>query len=257
LLFGGASQLSANGPIAADAELYNPGTGKFTILNAANSNLLPRENATATLLHNGLVLIAGGNNNACGGNNNLCAPGGSLNTAVVYNPKNKSFVNLPNMVADRDEATATLLPTGKVLIAGGVSYQLDLNTNPNPTFAYLGSAELFDPHTGTFAATGALAVARAAHTATLLSNGLVLLAGGYNTPATCVSPSYPFCTNQLNALTDAELYDLVTGTFSQTGSLNEGRSGAIAALLTNGQVLVAGGLGAFGDQLISAELFPY
>jgi hypothetical protein len=243
LTFGGFEPF--NGPFE-DAELYNPNTGTFTGLNPGTSNLLPRVNGTATLLKNGLVLIAGGTDA-------FDCRGGSLNTAVAFNPKTKAFVNLPNMVADRDLTTATLLPNGKVLIAGGTSYQLICNGKPT-TFAYHGSAELFDPKMRTFTATGALAEARAAHTATLLSNGLVLFAGGYNTPATCtVAP----CSSNLNAVGYSELYNLVTGTFSQTGSLNEGRSGPIAAPLANRQVLVAGGLGYAGALLTSAELFSY
>jgi hypothetical protein len=243
LTFGGFEPFF--GP-SEDAELYNPSTGTFSGLNPGTSNLLRRINGTTTLLKNGLVLIAGGTDI-------YDCRGGSLNTAVAYNPKTKGFLNLPNMVADRDETTATLLPNGKVLIAGGTSYQLVCNGKPL-IYAYHGSAELFDPKTRTFTATGALAEARAAHTATLLSNGLVLFAGGYNTPATCtVTP----CSSNLNAVASSELYNLVTGTFSQTGSLNEGRSGQIAALLTNGQVLVAGGLGFAGAPLTSAELFSY
>jgi Kelch motif protein len=245
LRFGGFNT-TLGGVSPQDAELYNPGTGIFSGLLLGTSNLLPRVNGTTTLLKNGLVLIAGGTDA-------FDCKGGSLNTAVAYNPKTKTFLNLPNMVADRDETTATLLPNGKVLIAGGTSYQLNCNGGPIATFVYHGSAELFDPTTRTFTATGALAEARAAHTASLLSNGLVLFAGGYNTPATCTIP----CSSQLNAVGYSEIYNLVTGKFSQTGSLNEGRSGPIAAPLANRQVLVAGGLGYAGALLTSAELFSY
>jgi hypothetical protein len=65
--------------------------------------------------------------------------------------------------------TATLLPNGKVLVAGGY----------NSTFLYLASAEFYDPGSGTWTATGSLNTARGTHTATLLRNGRVLVAGGY------------------------------------------------------------------------------
>ena len=106
--------------------------------------------------------------------------------------------------------TATLLPSGKVLVAGG------------DTSGF--SAELYDPVSGTFATTGSLAMARALHTATLLPSGKVLVAGGESLAAA------------------AELYDPATGTFSATGSLATPRYYHTATLLPSGKVLVAGGL---------------
>src|SRR5215469_16121438 len=89
--------------------------------------------------------------------------------------------------------TATLLLNGKVLVAGGAS---DGN-----------GAELYDPTTGNWTATGQMATNRYDHTATLLPNGRVLVAGGYMGGGG-------------NALASAELYDPVTGTWTNTGSLN-------------------------------------
>ena len=66
--------------------------------------------------------------------------------------------------------TATLLPTGKVLVAGGCRV----------VGSDLSSAELYDPATGTWTATGSLGTARQHHTATLLPSGKVLVAGGHN-----------------------------------------------------------------------------
>ena len=76
-----------------------------------------------------------------------------------------------SLVTGREYHTATLLPNGKVLVAGGWNFNT-LNT--------LASAELYDPATGTWTTTGSLANARYFHTATLLPNGKVLVAGGYN-----------------------------------------------------------------------------
>jgi WD40 repeat protein len=109
-----------------------------------------------------------------------------------------------------------LLPSGKVLVAGGV--------NVSGTLA---SAELYDPTSRTWTATGSLATARSNHTATLLPNGHVLVASGVD--------------NMLNVLASAELYDPASGTWTATGSLATARDAAPATLLPNGKVLVAGG----------------
>ena len=127
--------------------------------------------------------------------------------------------------------TATLLPNGMVLVAGG----LDSGLNA------LDSAELYDPASGTWTLTGSLNTARVAHTATLLPNGMVLVAGGFDTG--------------LNALDSAELYDPASGTWTVTGSLNTARYYHTATLLPNGMVLVAGGLDSCSNTSASAELY--
>src|SRR5207244_841009 len=105
-------------------------------------------------------------------------------------------------------------PNGKVLVAGGW----------NTISGYLTSAELYDPASGTWTVTGSLNTARDGHTATLLPNGKVLVAGGV----------IPY-------LSSAELYDPATGSWSTTGSLITARAGHTATLLPTGKVLVAGG----------------
>lgn len=123
------------------------------------------------------------------------------------------FVPTGSMTVPRQYHTATLLPTGKVLIAGG---------RTDPTGSALASAELFDPSTGIFTATGSMTAARDQHTATLLPTGKVLVAGG-------------------RAQTSAELYDPSAGRFTATGAMTVSRNGHTATLLDNGKVLVAGG----------------
>jgi hypothetical protein len=83
------------------------------------------------------------------------------------------FAATGSMTLGRYAHTATMLGNGKVLIAGGFT------TRPGEYFA-IASAELYDPATGTFTATGSMTVARDSHTMTLLPGGKVLIAGGYD-----------------------------------------------------------------------------
>ncbi len=132
----------------------------------------------------------------------------------------------------RFSQTATLLPNGKVLIAGG----MERNGK------YDASAELYDPHTGVFTPTATMESARSCHTATLLPNGKVLIAGGSDGTGT--------------NLASAELYDPATERFAPTGNLTGPRCGAAAVLLKSGKVLLVGGDGAHEyDRLTSAELY--
>lgn len=120
--------------------------------------------------------------------------------------------------------SATLLPGGKVLIAGGMRRDNVLTA----------SAELFDPRTGAFVPTGSMTIERVCHTATLLPSGKVLIAAGFDADT-------------------AELYAPNTGTFARTGSMSHRRDGARATLLNNGKVLITGGYDK--EMLSSAELY--
>jgi len=95
---------------------------------------------------------------------------------------------------------------------------------------------------GTWMTTGSLSVARFSHTATLLPNGKVLVAGGASSTGN---------------MTLAELYDPSSGTWTPTGSMTVGRAGHTATLLPNGKVLVAGGEGSSGFAMASAELYKH
>src|SRR5439155_1284465 len=125
-----------------------------------------------------------------------------------------TFSDTGSLTTARAYHTATLLPNGKVLVAGGAGGPV------------LSSVELYDPATGTWSATGSLTTARHSHPATLLPSGEELVAGGQNSGGVLTSP---------------ELYDPATGTWTATGSLGAARYAHTATLLPNGKVLAAGG----------------
>jgi N-acetylneuraminic acid mutarotase len=163
-----------------------------------------RANHTATLLANGQVLVAGGEDS--GGN--------VIASAELYNPATGTWTVTGSMAEAREDHTATLLPNGEVLVAGGSNPQFD---------SCISTAELYNPSTGRWSTTGSMTQGHCGHTATLLTNGQVLVAGGTGT------------------LDSAELYTPSAGTWQITGSLNVSRSHAAAVLVPSGQVLVAGG----------------
>jgi hypothetical protein len=187
----------------------------------ATGNMLEaRTGHTATQLLDGRVLLAGG--------------GADLVSAELYDPASGTWTITGSLIDARSAFTATLLPDGKVLVAGGYI----ISGGPDPSTGVGGaevfpvaSAELYDPVSGTWTATGSMIDARAAFTATLLHDGRVLVAGG--------------------AGATAELYDLGTGTWSAAGEMLEVRSGHTATLLLDGRVVVAGS----GTTGASAELY--
>ena len=198
--------------------LVQPCAGDSGVFTNTGSLATARYNSTATLLPNGKVLVAGGNDSSFS----------VLASAELYDPASGTWAPTGSLATARGNQTATLLPNGKVLVAGG-----------RPNGGVLASAELYDPASGTWAPTGSLATARVFHTATLLPNGKVLVAGGLDTSS---------------VLASAELYDPASGTWTTTGSLATARHFHTATLLPNGKVLVAGGGGNSGV-LASAELY--
>ncbi len=211
---------SANG--LASAELYDPASGTFS---PTGSMTVARWSHTATLLNNGKVLIAGGEFYNSGGSV------ASLASAELYDPTAGTFTAASDMTLARTDHTATLLPSGMVLVAGG-----DGGNGENA----VASAELYDPTAGTFSATGNMTMARWSHTATLLGNGKVLIAGGAGGGANTIGPAYG----------TAELYNPAAGRFTSTGSMTVARNLQMATLLSSEKVLIAG-----GAQTTSAELY--
>ncbi len=147
-------------PAQNPAQLYDPDTGIFS---RTGSMLEPGQSA-ATLLLNGTVLFAGGEDL------------GRLSRAELYDVTTGVFSSTGNMLSSRVGHTLTLLPSGQVLAAGGETDSCSANSC---YFAgSLPTAELYDPASGTFSATGSMTMARDGHTATLLNDGRVLVAGG-------------------------------------------------------------------------------
>jgi N-acetylneuraminic acid mutarotase len=210
-------------------DLYDPATGSWT---ATADMAAAREQHTATLLPNGKVLVVGG------ASSTTAASDQRLASAELYDPASGTWAATGSLATARFLHTATLLPNGKVLVAGGV---IGVNNNSGA----IASVELYDPATGTWTATGSMATARAYHTATLLGNGKVLVAGGTDKPYVG-APNTTYFAN-------AELYDPATGIWTSTGLLNDARGGHTATLLDNGKLLVAGGYN--GVYLASAELY--
>ena len=222
LIAGGAN---TSGTLS-EAELYNPKTGKFT---ATGSMTAPRYDHTATLLPDGKVLIAGG-----------YSPTTAVATAELYNPKTGMFTATGSMTIARASHTATRLEGGKILIAGGFT---DPTAVLSPDIA--NTEEVYNQATGVFTAYGTMLQARQGHTATLLTQGAVLLTGGegYGEP----DKNNVTYTN----LPNAELFgDKTAGTL---GEMNAPRINHTATLLPDGKVLVAGGAG--DDTKTPAQLY--
>jgi hypothetical protein len=193
-----------------------------------------RQDATATLLKDGRVLIAGGS--WAGGSGPCPDPEGVLESAEIYDPKTGTFSLTGTMTAARCGHTATRLADGRVLIVGGEGVGIDRT--------YLASAEIFDPVSGIFSPTGAMAVSREEHTATPLPDGRVLIVGG----------DQGILEQEDLVLATAEIYDPASGKFSGTGPLKTARSGHMASQLTDGSVLIAGGFGRL-SVLASVEIY--
>ena len=189
---------------------------------------VPRWGHTATLLPNGKVLVVGGNTRI--GNNTSITK-----SAELYDPASGSWRSTGDLNVARVGHTATLLAGGRLLVAGGT-------TSYEQPFVDTNTAELYDLETETWSLTGNLNDATSGHTATLLENGKVLVAGGWNGSST---------------LDKAEIYDPANGTWTITGSLVAARYWQTATLLKNGRVLVTGGSddGDLANAFASSELY--
>ncbi|HLL00121.1 MAG TPA: kelch repeat-containing protein [Myxococcaceae bacterium] len=226
--------LGANDTPLATAEIYNPAAGTWApTASMATSRTRPQapdwspsvaSQHTATLLPDGRVLVTGGRD----------ANGVILATAEVYDPVRRTWTQVESMRVPRCYHAATSLKDGKVLVSSG--WSTPEGTGNTPT------AELFDPATGTWTATGNLLRARRYHTSTLLPDGKVIITGGHD----------PLGGGNL---TSAERYDPVNGTWTATGALNVSRYRHTSTLLPDGGLLVMGGFSSTSSGQLTAEVY--
>jgi hypothetical protein len=243
------------------AELYNPSTGQWTL---TGSMTQLRCHHSATLLPSGEVLVSGGAISIYNNSNPTVA------SSEIYNPSTGEWTATGSLNDSRASAATVLLQNGEVFTAGG--YFNAGNGSPN---AYLTSAELYDPSSGTWRATASISGSVGLPTTpALLPDGDMLIANDaqFYDPATATwitngpLPTVTFPPTKAAALgngnvlgtgnecksnkfyncgavatTAAFPYSFSGNSWSQTGSMNYPRFHQTMTLLPNGQVLVAGG----------------
>ena len=248
LLKDGKVLVAGCGDADSAAELYNPGTGKFTSTGSmvSDSTCL----STATLLPDGRVLLAGGFDFYK-----------ASKSAEIYDPATGKFTATGSLHTARENAQAVLLADGRVLIIGGCQapYTRERETD-------LASAEIYDPATGEFTPTGSMGTARDNFSATALNDGTVLVAGGDTVKAT---GSKSLVERAETQYASAEIYDPATGKFRPTGSMHTQRGGnsdfyaigeitpwtaLYSGLLPDGRVLILGGDG-LNDRHGTGEIY--
>ena len=259
LLVGG---FSGEGMSLTEVDLFDPMNGSITSVASLHT---PRHDHSATLLRDGRVLVVGGYN----------PQQQWLSDAEVYDPLKDTWTVVPPLYSHGNAHTATLLRDGRVLVVGG-GIGSGVCTD---------RAEIFDPQTNSWTEAPALPAQRTGHNADLLNDGRVLVAGGVNAIGLTVggdaflydpkannwTVATPMVTQrayagsvQLNdgrilvaggiaadgssvwhMMTNAEIYDPATNTWSATASLSGARSSFVLAALPNGQVLAIGGTRAY------------
>ena len=245
LIAGGAANNDPlrEGGILNSSELYDPATGAFRATGSMN---FERVGHTATLLPDGQVLVVGG----------FANNGDAVATAELYDPVSGTFAKAAKLTDPRDSPTATLLANNDLLIAGG---EVLIYGGPNKDVANvvhdrLNTAELYNPLTAAFSCIGgvsflgalcnqSMASRRLYHTATLLRDGRVLVAGGDS--------------NCLNYTGSAQLYDPKLGVFVPANDMVADRQQHTATIMSDGQVLLAGGLSSCATlpPVVDAEIY--
>jgi hypothetical protein len=173
---------------------------------------IPRSAHTATLLRNGLVLIAGGDTRL-GDSNAVTA------SCELFDPKSGEWRSTTSMLDARSSHVAVPLNDGRVLVIGGSAGRL----------GELRNCEIYDPKSETWSRTGAIKIERAGLAATLLPNGSVLAVGGYNSLG---GRSY---------FSLSEIFDPATGQWRQSQPISSPATTPTLSVLRDGRVLVSGG----------------
>jgi hypothetical protein len=244
LVVGGYGGWAYSSTALAMAELWDAESETFR---EAGSLAQPRVGHTATWLEDGRVLVIGGS-----------GPDGLLASAEVWDPTTERFRSAGSLATARGGHTATPLADGRVLVLGGST-----SSDDGLTASFVTVAELWDPSTDSFTPAGELVEPRAGHSATLLSDGGVLVVGGY------VGSGYTSGLDDAgrNAVLDApadlvdghlasaEVWDSSSLSFGATGGMSQARTRHTATLLTDGRVAVVGGAGirVEGDALFVEE----
>ncbi|MHB8790919.1 MAG: kelch repeat-containing protein [Desulfobulbaceae bacterium] len=204
----------------SSTELFDPANDSW---NTNGEMVDSRVNTTATLLPDGKVFMAGGWNET-----------GVLAAGEVYDPVAKTWASVGNMANGRTAHTSTLLPDGRVLVAGGFVEIAGTGA--------LSSSELYDSISDSWSGAASFGTNRGLHTASLLPNGKVLIAGGRDA--------------ENDSLVSAEIYDPIADTWSSAASMASARDIHSAVLLQDSRVLVAGGDDTGGNTTLSStELY--
>ena len=246
---------------SAETEEYNPATGTWS--SAGTLTTGPGAHRAAVLLDTGFVLVTGGNFGV-----------GTLSSAELYGPAELGWELTGALSFLRRDFTLTLLPDGRAVAIGGSTGTWESTAHPH--------VQAYDPDTGSWRDLSRLSEGRYGHSATLLADGRILVAGGsagngwVNTawlydPA---SDSWSATGSLVQArgyhsatlladgrvllaggggVSTAELYDPATGTFQAAGSIGSSRFDHVAVRLADGRVLLAGGYGS--SQLATAVLY--
>jgi large repetitive protein len=185
---------------------------------------VPRDGHTATLLADGRLLVTGGQALVGG-------QPGYTDVTEVYDPVARAWTQVAPAPTLRAQAAAVLLPSGKVLVTGGLG-----------PAGYSAEIDLYDPAADTWTILPSLRQPRASHTATLLPSGHVLIAGGVNAGGD---------------LDDADLFDPVSAQVGTAWTIGDVRGNHSATLLPNGKVLLAGGESSPGAAIGTTALFSH
>lgn len=220
----------SGGTLLSSSELYDPGTGTFTL---TGNMQIPRAQHTATLLSNGKVLLLG----------SISETG----SAELFEPASGLFSTTGSLIQSRARHTATLLPNGNVLVLGGTQTMPPVGGGAAPAPVSTDSAEVYDPAKGGFQSAGKLLIGRDSHSATLLANGTILIAGGY------IHGFDGDADPEWFTIVAAELFDPVTSASIAAASLETDRAEHKATMLNNGQVLITGGVKGFQELCCSPK----